>query len=51
MYSNGVRSILTINSSTVSDDGNYQCRATNVDGYSTASKDAELISILFIDYN
>ena len=48
VHSNGVRSILTINTATVSDDGKYRCRATNVDGKSAVSNEADLISI--IDY-
>ena len=51
VHSNGVRSILTINTATVSDDGKYRCRATNVDGKSATSKGADLISIIDYYYN
>ena len=44
VHSNGVRSILTINTATVKDDGKYRCRATNDNGSSTVSYEAELIS-------
>ena len=46
MHSNGVRSILTINTATIRNDGKYRCRATNVDGRSGVSNEAELISKL-----
>ena len=46
VHSNGVRSILTINAATVSDDGKYRCRATNDDGKSAVSNEADLISII-----
>jgi len=46
--SNGIRSILTINATALKNDGKYRCRATNVDGKSAASNEADLISI--IDY-
>ena len=49
IHSNGVRSILTINTVTLRDDGKYQCNATNVDGKSAESNEAELISKLFIE--
>ena len=45
-HSNGVRSILTINTAAVRNDGKYRCRATNVDGRSGVSNEAELISRL-----
>ena len=48
VFSNGVGSILTINPVTMSDDGKYRCNATNFDGKSVASDEADLISI--IDY-
>ena len=44
VHSNGVRSILTINTATVRDDGKYRCTVTNVDGKSASSNEAELIS-------
>ena len=45
VHSSGVRSILTINIATVSDDGKYRCRATNYDGKSAVSNEAGLISM------
>ena len=45
VHSNGVRSILTINTATVSDDGKYRCRATNYDEKSAVSNEADLISM------
>ena len=45
-HSNGVSSSLTINRVTVKDSGKYSCRATNVNGNSTVSTEAELISKL-----
>jgi len=44
MHINGVSSTLTLNNVTVKDSGKYRCRATNVDGRSTTSNEAELIS-------
>ena len=46
LHSNGVRSSLTINQATVRDSGKYRCRATNDNGSSTVSTEAELISKL-----
>ena len=43
-HSNGVRSILSINTAAVRDSGKYRCRATNINGNSTVSNEAELIS-------
>lgn len=43
-YTTGVISNLTLNRATLSDSGKYQCNATNVDGDSFLSKEAELIS-------
>ena len=48
IHSNGVRSILTINTVTLKDAGKYRCRATNVDEKTAESNEAELISKLFI---
>ena len=42
--SNGVGSSLTLNRATVANSGKYRCRATNVDGVSAISNEAELIS-------
>ena len=52
---------LTINKARVSDSGKYQCKATNADGDSTTSNEAELISnvhlidsvylLIFINYS
>ena len=47
VHNNGVSSNLTINMATVRDSGKYRCRATNVNGNSTVSTEAELISKLF----
>ena len=44
IHSNGVSSTLTLNEAKVEDSGKYRCRATNVDGRSTTSNEAELIS-------
>jgi len=44
MHSNGVSSTLKLNNARVRDSGKYRCRATNVDGRSTTSNEAELIS-------
>ena len=46
---NGVSSSLTINKVMMKDSGKYRCNATNVDGKSAVSEEAELISKLFID--
>ena len=46
-HSNGVSSSLILNRATVADSGKYQCRATNADGISAKSIQAELISIFF----
>ena len=43
-YSNGVSSSLTLNRATVADSGKYRCNATNVDGKSATSYEAELLS-------
>ena len=43
-HSNGVNSSLTLNRATVADSGKYRCRANNIDGESTTSSEAELIS-------
>ena len=43
-HNNGISSSLSINRATVSDSGRYQCNATNVDGNSAVSTEAELIS-------
>jgi len=43
-HSNGVSSSLTLNRATVTDSGKYRCRATNVDGNSSTSNEAELLS-------
>jgi len=45
-HSNGVSSSLTLNSVTVADSGKYRCNATNVDGNSSTSNEAELLSKL-----
>ena len=41
---NGTSSSLTLNRATVSDGGKYRCNATNADGISVVSMEAELIS-------
>ena len=46
-HNNGVGSNLTLNRATVADSCKYQCRATNADGNSATSVQAELISIFF----
>ena len=46
-HSNGVSSSLTIDRPKVKDSGKYRCRATNADGNSTVSTEAELISKIF----
>ena len=43
-HSNGVSSSLTLNKAKVTDSGKYRCRATDVDGNSTTSMEAELLS-------
>ena len=43
-HSNGVSSSLTLNRARVADSGKYQCRATNADGESITSNEAQLIS-------
>ena len=42
--SNGVNSSLTIHKARVSHSGKYRCKATNADGKSAVSNEAELIS-------
>ena len=44
VYNDGVNSSLILNRVTVDDSGKYRCRATNVDGMSATSNEAELIS-------
>ena len=44
LYNDGVNSSLTLNTATVDDSGKYRCRATNVNGRSATSNEAELIS-------
>ena len=44
VHNDGVNSSLTLNRATVDDSGKYRCRATNVDGMSATSNEAELIS-------
>ena len=46
-HSNGVSSSLILNKARVTDSGKYQCRATNVDGDSATSNEAELLGKLF----
>ena len=46
-HSNGVSSSLTLNRARVADSGKYRCNATDVYGYSSTSKEAELLSKLF----
>ena len=50
IHSNGVSSSLTLNRVTVADSGKYQCRATNVDGDTANSREAELLSNFFISH-
>ena len=45
-HSNGVSSSLTLNRARVADSGKYRCRATNADGNSVTSNEAELLSKL-----
>ena len=49
-HSNGVSSSLTLNRARVADSGKYRCNATNVDGNSSTSNEAELISKLLCDF-
>ncbi|XP_065918194.1 contactin-3-like isoform X2 [Dysidea avara] len=42
-HSNGVSSSLTLNRARVADSGKYRCRATNADGNSVTSNEAELL--------
>ena len=44
VHDDGVNSSLTLNKAMVIDSGKYRCRATNVDGKSATSNEAELIS-------
>ena len=44
VHNDGVNSSLTLNTATVDDSGKYRCRATNVNGQSATSNEAELIS-------
>ena len=46
-HGNGVSSSLTIGKAKPKDGGKYRCRATNADGESVVSTEAELISKLF----
>lgn len=43
-HSNGMSSSLTLNKATVAVSGKYRCRATNNDGKSATSEEAELLS-------
>ena len=43
-HNDGVNSSLTLNGATMGNSGKYRCRATNVDGKSATSNEAELIS-------
>ena len=45
---NGVSSSLTIKKAVIADSGKYRCNATNVDGKSAVSDEAELLSKLLI---
>ena len=49
ILNNGVSSSLMINRAMMEDSGKYRCNATNVDGKSSVSEEAELISKSFID--
>ena len=44
VHNDGVNSSLTLNRAMVDDSGRYRCRATNIDGMSATSNEAELIS-------
>ena len=44
IHDNGGNNTLTLNRATVNDGGKYRCRATNDDGDTVVSKEAELIS-------
>ena len=44
VHNDGVNSSLILNRATVDDSGKYRCRATNVEGKSATSNEAELIS-------
>ena len=44
VHDDGVNSSLTLNRAMVIDSGKYRCKATNVDGNSATSNEAELIS-------
>ena len=46
----GVNSSLTLNRAMVDDSGKYRCRATNDEGKSATSNEAELISKYIHDY-
>ena len=46
-HSNGVSSSLRIDRAKVKDSGKYRCRATNANGESAVSTEAELISKIF----
>ena len=48
LKTNGHGSKLTINRTREADSGKYQCRATNADGDSTISDEAELISNVYL---
>ena len=45
-HRNGGSNKLIFSSATVNDSGKYRCRATNGDGYSVVSDEAELIGII-----
>ena len=49
--SNGVNSSLTLSIARVSNSGKYRCRATNVDGNSTTSMEAELLSMCSVYFS
>ena len=44
VHNDGVNSSLTLNRAMVDNSGKYRCRATNIDGMSATSNEAELIS-------
>ena len=48
---NGTISNLTLDRTIVKDSGKYRCKATNVDGGSTTSMEAELISNYLVKHN